>query len=122
MENKIALKDCPGFVAGDKSILREIFNPLKLDAKVNYSLAWFTVLPGNKTVKHSLESIEVYYILSGNGIMHINDNSFKVTKDDTIHIPRNAVQWIENKSDTESLTALALVDPPWNPKIEKVLE
>lgn len=122
MEFKTSLQDCSEFIAGDKTILREILHPAKADLKLNYSLAWFKVLPANHTTAHSLKSSEVYYILSGKGRMHIGNQSFEVQANDTVYIPPNAVQHIENLSQTEEIIALCIVDPAWKKEDETVRE
>lgn len=114
------LIDIPLFVAGDNSILREILNPLRENLNLRYSLAWARVKPGEKTLRHKLISSEVYYILYGTGIMHIDNNDQEVNKNDTIYIPPNTVQFIENTGD-EFLDFLCIVDPAWRPENESVL-
>lgn len=117
-----SLKDCVEFIAGDKTILREILNPNKEKLELGYSLAWFKVLPGRRTVKHSLKSSEVYYILSGKGLMHLDGESFEVGAKDSIYIAPNTVQWLENLSKTDELTALCIVDPAWKKEDETIHE
>jgi mannose-6-phosphate isomerase-like protein (cupin superfamily) len=107
--------------ANDNSTLSEILNPLKRDLKIQYSLAWARVEPGEKTLRHKLQANEVYYILRGTGIMHINNEETRVTENDTVHIPPDAIQFIENRSK-ENLEFLCIVDPPWRPEIETILE
>ena len=51
------------------------------------------------TWKHAMKTTEVYFILKGKGIMHINDEVEEVGAYDTIYIPPNAVQYIENTGD-----------------------
>lgn len=115
------LKDCPEIIAGDNTKLREIFNPLKsLDLKVNYSLAYAEVLSGETTFPHSLKSTEVYYVLSGQGEMHIDDEISKVEQNDTVYIPPQAVQFIKNIG-TDPLRFLCFVDPAWKMEDEIIL-
>ncbi|CAF1024369.1 unnamed protein product [Brachionus calyciflorus] len=117
----IKLNDCEEIIAGDKTLLREIFNPLKEKLDINYSLARALILPGTSSQPHSLEAVEVFYIIRGKGEMHIDDEVQVVEPGDTVYIPANAVQWIVNKFD-ETLEFLALVEPSWNKKIEHVNE
>jgi mannose-6-phosphate isomerase-like protein (cupin superfamily) len=67
------LTDCLKIRASDNSQLREIINPTKEDIKIHYSLAWASIAPHKKTLRHTLTSSEVYYILNGIGMMHINN-------------------------------------------------
>ncbi|MFH1379439.1 MAG: cupin domain-containing protein, partial [bacterium] len=81
------LSACSQFTAGDKSILREILNPIKTTLPIPYSLAHASVKPGNKTLAHRLKTSEVYYIIEGSGIMHIDNESETVSAGDSIVIP-----------------------------------
>jgi len=122
MNYKISLSDCIEFIAGDKTILREIIHPDKKDLKIRYSLAWFKVSAKQKTAKHSLKSSEIYYILSGHGRMSIDDKEFDVKTNDTIYIPPNAIQCIQNLSEKEEIIALCVVDPAWKKEDETIYE
>ena len=113
------LKDLPLIKAGDNSIIAEILNPLKETTNIRYSLAWARVKPGKKTLRHTLASSEVYYILNGTGIMHMNNRKKIVKRNDTIYIPPNTIQFIENTGD-RSLDFLCIVDPAWRPEDESV--
>ena len=113
------LKDCSEFIAGDASILREIFHPDKEDLKLHYSLAHAKVMPGESTKPHKLKTSEVYYILEGQGRMHIDKESCMVKPGCTIYIPPNARQYIENTGDS-ALKFLCIVDPAWKAENEAV--
>ncbi len=114
------LKDCPEFIAGDDSHLREILNPGKEKIEINYSLAWAMVKPGEKTLPHKLKNSEVYYIIKGIGIMYINNEEKSVKENDTIYIPPDAIQFIKNTGE-ENLEFLCIVDPAWKPEVEEIL-
>lgn len=114
------LQDCEEFIAGDNSILREIFNPLKQNLNLNYSLAYAKVKPKTKTLPHKLKCSEVYYILNGKGIMCIDDKKQSVEENDTVYIKPEATQYIENTGNTE-LIFLCIVDPAWEPSVEEVV-
>lgn len=122
MDYKISLNECEEFVAGDNTFLREILHPNKKDLKIRYSLAWFRVPPDKKTFKHSLRTSEIYYIISGKGRMHIDSKEFDVNANDTVYIPPNAIQYIENLSKNEEIIALCIVDPAWRKEDENVYE
>ena len=111
------LKDSIEFTAGDNSLLREILNPKKEDISIHYSLAWTYVKPGEKTFLHEVKVSEVYFILKGKGTMHIYNEEKNIGKGDTIYIPPNAAQFIENTGE-ENLEFLCIVDPAWEPKVE----
>lgn len=109
------------FTAGDNTKLREYLNPLKEKLRLRYSLAHASVEPGETTYKHLLENSEVYYIISGEGRMNINDETETVFPGDVIYIPPGSIQSITN-SGSGPLKFLCIVDPAWEPEIERVLE
>lgn len=115
------LNDCREFTAGDNSILREILHPEKADLQIRYSLAQAKVKAGQKTIPHRLKACEVYYITAGNGLMHINAESFEVNTDSTVYIPAGARQYIENRGDCD-LTFLCIVEPAWRKEDEEILD
>lgn len=115
------LEDCLPFFAGDNTWLREILHPDKAPLKIGYSLAHAVVKPGLTSFMHSLRTSEVYYILQGEGIMHINDEDQAVASGDTIYIPPHAKQCITNKGN-EDLVFLCIVDPAWRLEDEEILE
>ena len=90
------LHDCPKFIAGDNCILREILHPDKADLALRYSLAHAVVKPGDTTWEHRLRTSEVYYILEGEGVMHINGESSPVRPGSAVYIPPRARQCITN--------------------------
>ena len=115
-------KDCKEIIAGDSSILKEIFSPLRDDIDVGYSLALARVEPGQTTRKHKLKaSSEVYVILHGEGIMYIDDETMEVGEGHIIYIPPGAIQRIKNTGD-EDLVFLCIVEPPWRKEKEEILE
>jgi len=114
------LNDCPEFVAGDETILRELLHPDKADLKLRYSLAHASVAQGNASVPHRLTSSEIYYILEGHGVMYIDNASSEVKAGDTVYIPPHATQWIENTGEG-ALKFLCIVDPAWRAEDEAVL-
>jgi mannose-6-phosphate isomerase-like protein (cupin superfamily) len=107
-------------VAGDNSILRELFNPLRDDVATRYSLAHAKVKPGEVTYAHRLKSSEVYYILEGEGEMYIDEEEEKVFAGQVIYIPPNSVQRIKN-TGTSDLAFLCIVDPAWRAEDEELV-
>jgi mannose-6-phosphate isomerase-like protein (cupin superfamily) len=116
-----SLKDCPEFTAGDNCRLREILHPDKADLALRYSLAHAVVAPGQTTWLHALRTSEVYYILSGEGSMHIDGKEASARPGDTVYIPPNAKQQITN-SGPKDLVFLCIVDPAWKAEDEVVEE
>lgn len=117
-----SLNQLPVITAGDQSQLREYFNPSKepIFEKVSYSLAHAKVAKSSATIPHKLSSSEVYFILEGNGIMHINGESREVTKYDVVYIRPHSIQYIENTGEKD-LEFLCIVEPAWKPECEIIL-
>lgn len=113
------LNDCPEFLAGDATRLRELLHPDKQPIALRYSLAHAIVPPGETSIPHSLTTSEVYYILTGVGEMHIENEVQRVEPGDALYIPPNARQFIHNPG-SEPLVFLCIVDPAWRKEDETV--
>ncbi|MEM6448891.1 MAG: cupin domain-containing protein [Cyanobacteria bacterium P01_D01_bin.105] len=113
------LHDCEEFVAGDSTMLREMLHPDKQAIALRYSLAHATLPIGEISDPHALKTSEVYYILSGKGEMHIDDEVQMVDPGDTVYIPPMARQYIRSCGDVP-LMFLAIVDPAWKVEDEIV--
>jgi mannose-6-phosphate isomerase-like protein (cupin superfamily) len=108
----VRLSDCSEFRAGDDTRLREMLHPAKADLAIGYSLAHATIDPGTESYPHRLKSSEVYFILEGQGLMHIDEDSYMVGAGDTVYIPPMARQFIRNVGEME-LKFVCIVDPAW---------
>ncbi|MBW4418092.1 MAG: cupin domain-containing protein [Myxacorys californica WJT36-NPBG1] len=115
------LNDCPEFIAGDGTRLRELLHPDKQAIDLRYSLAHAIVAIGETSIPHALTTSEVYYILSGTGVMHIDDEAQSVKPGDMIYIPPNARQYIHNSGD-EALVFICIVDPAWRKENETIFQ
>ncbi|UCH89268.1 MAG: cupin domain-containing protein [Thermoplasmata archaeon] len=115
------LEMCEENLAGDNSILRELLNPHKDDIKINYSLAYAKVLPGDVTKPHKLKSSEVYYILQGEGEMFMDTEKENVKQGQAVYIPPNTIQLIRNTGEGD-LIFLCIVDPAWKFEDEDVIK
>ncbi|HLB71068.1 MAG: cupin domain-containing protein [Candidatus Methanoperedens sp.] len=114
------LRECEEFTAGDDSLLRELLHPAKADLKIRYSFAHAIVKPFHTSKPHRLKTSEVYYILDGEGIMHIDGESEKVSQGQAIYIPPRSKQYIQNTGSSD-LVFLCIVDPAWRREDEEVL-
>jgi mannose-6-phosphate isomerase-like protein (cupin superfamily) len=114
------LNACEFFTAGDDTHLRELLHPDKADLKINYSLAHAVVNPGQASLRHRLRTSEVYYILEGRGLMHVNDETASVAPGQAIYIPPHAVQYIHNTGSAD-LVFLCIVDPAWRQEDEEII-
>jgi mannose-6-phosphate isomerase-like protein (cupin superfamily) len=115
------LNTCEEFVAGDGTLLRELLHPEKQPIELRYSLAHAIVPVGQTSIPHSLKTSEVYYILSGRGTMHINEETALVEPGDAIYIPPDAKQFIHN-SGAEPLIFICIVDPAWRREDETIYQ
>jgi mannose-6-phosphate isomerase-like protein (cupin superfamily) len=114
--------DCPEITAGDGTRLREILHPYRdYPFFGRYSLAQATLPAGEASYVHRLKSDEVYFILSGRGLMHVNDETAEVGSGDAVDIPAGSHQWIEN-TGKDDLVFLCLVDPAWTVEDEELLK
>jgi mannose-6-phosphate isomerase-like protein (cupin superfamily) len=115
-----SLVDTTESEAGDASFLKDLLHPAKEPLKIRYSLAHAAVRPGQATLPHRLKSAEVYYILEGNGLMHVGLERAEVGPGQAVYIPPGEVQFIENAGPGD-LLFLCIVDPAWTPADETVL-
>lgn len=112
--------DCPEFLAGDETILRELLRPVPGSVNGRYSLAQGRLDPGAASTRHVLTVSEVYYFLAGEGTMHVGQESAPVRKGTVVAVPPDAEQWVENRG-TGALEFLCIVDPAWTPECERIL-
>lgn len=115
------LEDCEEFIAGDNTVLRELLHPDKADLELRYSLARAVVPPGKTSLDHRLSVSEVYYILGGEGEMHIDDESEPVRPGQAVYIPPGSRQYITN-TGRDDLAFLCIVDPAWREEHEEVFQ
>jgi mannose-6-phosphate isomerase-like protein (cupin superfamily) len=106
-------------IAGDQCFLKELFHPDHDQAEIKFSLAYAHIKPGGKTLDHYLEQSETYYIISGEGNMHIEDHEFIVQPGNVYCVPPYKSQWIQNTGNTK-LEFLVIVDPAWNKEKEYI--
>jgi mannose-6-phosphate isomerase-like protein (cupin superfamily) len=113
--------DCPEFLAGDQTILRELLRPAQGSVDARYSLAQGRLDPGATSRRHVLAASEVYYFLAGEGRMHVGGESAAVRKGTVVAVPPGAEQWLEN-TGVGALEFLCIVDPAWTPDCERILK
>lgn len=115
----VPLNDCPEFIAGDDTRLREMLHPDKADLALRYSLAHATLEPGKESYPHRLKGSEVYFIIEGKGLMYIAEEAREVFPGDTVYIPPMARQFIRNIGEVP-LRFICIVDPAWRKEDEEV--
>jgi len=101
--------------------IKQYFNPHNTLNGINYSIAQFTLEPGKKSKLHKMSSSEIYYILEGIGNLMINEDTYQLEKDDSVYVPPNAKQIIEN-TGSMNLRFLCIVEPAWKADDEILLE
>jgi len=108
------------FQAFDHTILCELIHPARDGIALPYSIAHVVLKPGTTSLPHLLkESSEVYFILEGRGVMHIDDESATVAQGQAVYIPPGSKQYIQN-TGTDDLKILCLVHPMWRKEDEVV--
>ncbi|MBC8515743.1 MAG: cupin domain-containing protein [Nitrosopumilus sp.] len=101
--------------------IKQYFHPHNTLNGINYSLAQFTLEPGKKSKLHKIKSSEIYYILEGSGNLTIEDEIHILQKDDSVFVPSNSKQFIENSGNSD-LKFLCIVEPAWKVDDETLLE
>jgi len=118
------IETCEYFKALDNTTICELLHPAKEDGdlEIRYSIAHAIVKPGETTLPHKLKtSAEVYYLLEGEGIMFIDEESAKVHSGQAIYIPPNSKQYVQNTGNSD-LRFLCIVYPMWRLEDEVVLQ
>ena len=113
------ISEVRSFIAGDKTIIKEILHPLNDAVDIPYSLAHATVEVGQQSLAHQLKSSELYYILEGTGEVHINDEVSVISENELVLIPAMTTQWIKNIGQ-KPLKFLCIVHPFWKKEDEIV--
>ena len=111
------------FTAIDNTVLCELLHPANEDEALElpFSIAHAIVKPGETTLPHKLKtSAEVYYVLEGEGIMYIDEESAAVHFGQAIYIPPKSKQYIQNTGNSD-LKILCFVYPMWRIEDEEVL-
>ena len=108
-------------IAGDNTLLKELFSPLKDDIELGYSFAVGRVQPDGMTYLHRLTSSEVYFFLKGTAEVTINDETAVIGASQAVYVPPGASQRITNVGADE-LLFVCIVDPAWKEEDEKILE
>lgn len=88
------------YVTKDTSLIRELLNPASSSLR-SQSLAEATLAPGGMTMAHlHPQTEEVYYILSGAGVMAVEEERRPVEAGDAIAIPPGSRHQIRNAGKT----------------------
>ncbi len=107
--------------ANEGTKIKQYFHPHNTLNGINYSMAQFTLEAGKKSKLHKMSSSEIYYILEGSGNLKINEDAYHLEKDDSVYVPPNSKQFIENTGSV-NLRFLCIVEPAWKADDEILLE
>ena len=111
----------PTKIAKDGAEIREVLHPQYDPIGNHLSLAHGTVRKGQETKNHVLEIVEIYYILSGQGVMTIDGEQRMVKENDAIYVYPGSEQRIRNVGDTD-LRYLVICAPPFSRDKSRVVE
>jgi len=105
--------DIRPYITKDGSIIRELMHPF-VHLNHNQSLAEAVIPPGAITLLHKHNNCEeIYYVLSGSGIMTLGDEQFDIMEGDTIAIPPGTPHNVRN-SGAALLKVLCACAPPYS--------
>ncbi len=107
--------------ANEGTKIKQYFHPHNTLNGINYSMAQFTLEAGKKSKLHKMSSSEIYYILEGSGKLKINEDTYHLERDDSVYVPPNSKQFIENTGSI-NLRFLCIVEPAWKADDEILLE
>lgn len=118
---KKSVETTTAFLAGDKTLIREVLHPKNETINLPYSLAHATLAPGQSSEPHILRtSSEVYVFVRGTGQVFVNEESTQVEPGNVIHIPAGVCQYVINGGN-EPLEFWCIVAAPWSADDELVI-
>ena len=113
--------DIDSIQGNEGATIKQYFHPHNTLNGISYSIAQFILEPKKKSKLHKMKSSEIYYIIEGSGKIRINEDSFHIEKDDSVYVPPNSKQFIENTGSV-NLKFLCIVEPAWKADDEILLE
>ena len=117
----INLNEVAAFVGPDRAIIRELAASRNSSAR-KQSLAEVTIPVGGTVVEHFHKTIEeLYYILTGTGLMKIEDEVREVGPGDTVIILPGQRHKITNNGQAP-LVFLACCSPEWTAEDQVLVE
>jgi mannose-6-phosphate isomerase-like protein (cupin superfamily) len=116
------LAKCKHIQAADNTFICEFLHPGREKLDLPYSIAHAILQPGAASLPHRLKtSTEVYFILMGEGEMHIDSERSMVRAGQAVLIPPGSWQNIRNTGDT-ILKFICIVSPFWRKDDEEIDE
>ena len=114
------IQDTEPINADEGTEIRQIFHPHNTLDGIRYSLAQSTIQPGKKSKSHKMKTSEVYFVLEGKGVLHIDDVPIIIEEHQSVFVPPFSIQYLENTGN-EELKVLCIVDPAWKKDDEVLL-
>jgi len=112
----------PIYEAPDKALAQEWVSPRNSRVKT-HSMALITIPPGVRVDPHRhLECEEVYYVLTGEGLMYWEGETQVIGPGDAVTILPGEVHSIKNESADTPLTMHVICDPAWSPEDQVFVE
>jgi len=111
----VRIEDCSEYTAPDLAVAQEFMSP-RVSGLGNLSIARIRIPPGVTVKKHyHLESEEVYQIISGSGIMLLDDEQKSIEPGEAVAIKTGQWHSIRNESSAP-LVMIVTCAPPWKPE------
>ena len=114
------IQDTAPINADEGTEIRQIFHPHNTLDGIRYSLAQSTIQPGKKSKSHKMKTSEVYFVLEGKGVLHIDGIPIIIEEHQSVFVPPFSIQYLENTCN-EELKVLCIVDPAWKKDDEVLL-
>ena len=114
------IEDIKAFEGNEGTKIKQIISPRETNNAIRYSIAHCTINSGKSSMPHTMKTSEMYYILQGEGIMHIDSEKRQVNQNDLIFVPPMSKQYLENNGKMD-LVVLCVVDPAWRQE-DEILE
>lgn len=110
----VKLEDQPWYEAEDKAVAREIISPRNSSVE-SMSIAEIKIPVGVEIVPHHHVMEEVYHVVSGTGLMMVEDEIQQLVPGDTVVIAADEWHNIKNNGEEELLLVVTCV-PAWAPE------
>lgn len=109
----VTISDCPDYVAPDNAVAKEFMSP-RVSGLKNLSIAEITIPAGVSVEKHyHKESEEIYHVVSGSGIMFLDDEESELSPGQAVSI--KVGQWHSIRNDKKSpLVMIVTCAPAWS--------
>lgn len=114
------IESLDSFLGEEGSEIKQIFHPDNTSNDIRYSLAHTEISPGKSSKPHKMKSAEVFFVLDGTGVIHVNEQTEKIEKNQSIFVPPQTVQYLENTGE-QYLKILCIVDPAWKQEDEMLI-